>query len=198
MSPEIGAGDGDERTVGLVLAAGAGTRYGRPKILVAGWLERAVRALRDGGCDTVAVVTGAARPPLPAGSREIHCAGWERGIGASLREGLTRAGADAGRVVVHLVDTPDVHAGVVRRVLDHVGYRLGRAVYDGRPGHPVVIPHAHRRPLLDALRDEDGAGPYLRSHPHATAECADLATGEDIDVVDPGQAPVDLMEGSGP
>ncbi|SDY89258.1 molybdenum cofactor cytidylyltransferase/nicotine blue oxidoreductase [Micromonospora pattaloongensis] len=49
---------------GLVLAAGGGRRYGAPKALVAvdGRLlvERAVRTVRDGGCDPVVVVLGAA------------------------------------------------------------------------------------------------------------------------------------------
>ena len=50
---------------GLLLAAGAGTRMGRPKALVVdadgtSWLARGVEALRAGGCDEVAVVLGAA------------------------------------------------------------------------------------------------------------------------------------------
>jgi len=187
----------DDRTAGLVLAAGAGSRYGRPKILVDGWLARAVAALREGGCDTVAVVTGAARPALPAGVREVHCPGWHRGIGASLRAGLDDVGPGTGRVVVHVVDCPDVGPDVVRRVLDGAGDRLARAVFDGRPGHPVVLPRTHLRPLLDALGDTDGAGPYLRAHEHVAVECGDLATGRDIDVPDTSRTPADLMEGSG-
>ena len=38
---------------GILLAAGAGRRYGKPKVLVEGWLEAAVGALRGGGCDDV-------------------------------------------------------------------------------------------------------------------------------------------------
>ena len=50
-------------TQGLLLAAGAGTRMGRPKALVSdadgSWLERGVRILDDGGCEGVTVVLGA-------------------------------------------------------------------------------------------------------------------------------------------
>ena len=50
-------------SVGLLLAAGAGTRMGRPKALVVDehgpWLTRAVATLLDGGCDRVVVVLGA-------------------------------------------------------------------------------------------------------------------------------------------
>lgn len=184
----------DDRTVGLVLAAGVGSRYGRPKVLVDGWLEGAVTALREGGCGTVAIVTGAARPVMPEGTSEVHCAAWERGIGASLRAGLT-VGTGEDRVVVHLVDCPDVGPAVVRRVLERTGSRLGRAVYFGRPGHPVVIPRAHVGPLLATLADDDGAGPYLRTRAHVAVECGDLATGKDVDTP---AAAADPMAGSDP
>ena len=70
---------------GLILAAGAGSRYGFPKILVPGWLDGAVRELREGGCEKVFVVTGAAKPALLDDADEVHCPTWKRGIGASLR-----------------------------------------------------------------------------------------------------------------
>ncbi|MGA1837255.1 nucleotidyltransferase family protein [Herbiconiux sp. 11R-BC] len=55
----------DAPIVGLLLAAGAGTRMGRPKALVADpetgepWLRRAVRTLQSGGCAQLVVVLGA-------------------------------------------------------------------------------------------------------------------------------------------
>jgi hypothetical protein len=51
-------------SAGVVLAAGAGTRYGMPKVLAGngGWLASAVAALSDGGCGDVVVVLGAAVP----------------------------------------------------------------------------------------------------------------------------------------
>lgn len=50
--------------LGLVLAAGAGTRMGQPKALVADrhgqtWLARSVEALQEGGVETVYAVVGA-------------------------------------------------------------------------------------------------------------------------------------------
>lgn len=56
-------GDDSSTSVGLLLAAGGGTRMGRPKALVVDehgpWLTRAVATLLDGGCDRVVVVLGA-------------------------------------------------------------------------------------------------------------------------------------------
>lgn len=166
---------------GLLLAAGAGRRYGMPKILVPGWLEHSVTALRGGGCDSVHVVTGAARPPLPNDALEIYCENWGQGIGTSLHRGLTHLGEDPERVVVHLIDYPDIGPAVVARVLQRSGNQLARAVFNGRPGHPVNVPRDHLAPLIGSLQDESGAGPYLRAHAALAVECGDLADGQDVD-----------------
>ena len=99
-------GPGDEAdmtTTGLLLAAGAGRRMGRPKALVEDWLVRAVGVLRDGGCAQVVVVLGAAadeaRLLLEGQDVEVVVAGdWDEGMGASLRAGLAalRGAEDAG------------------------------------------------------------------------------------------------------
>ncbi len=106
--------------VGVVLAAGAGTRFGGPKVLAAegNWLHSAVQALADGGCGSVIVVLGAAVVDVPSPARAIVAEDWADGMSASLRAGLTAAGAgEAQAAVLHLVDIPDVGAEVVHRVL---------------------------------------------------------------------------------
>lgn len=172
---------------GLILAAGAGTRFGMPKVLAAegDWLSRAVGALDRGGCDEVLVVLGAADATVPAPGRAIRAEHWADGLSASLRAGLAAASADSAVVVVMPVDTPDVGADVVRRVLAaarQASSGLARAVFSGRPGHPVVLAREHW-PELDAqLTGDSGAGPFLRARDDVIAvECGDLATGADID-----------------
>ncbi|MGY4856547.1 nucleotidyltransferase family protein [Cryobacterium sp. AP23] len=94
------------RVAGLVLAAGAGTRYGGPKALVvdaAGepWLVRAALALEGGGCDPVLVVLGAGgaeaeillracldRFERPDRLTVVHAENWADGLSASLDAGL--------------------------------------------------------------------------------------------------------------
>lgn len=172
----------NQMVTGVLLAAGAGRRYGGPKILVSGWLERSVRALREGGCEDVVVVTGAARPALPTAVREVHCPQWERGMGASLRAGLESLAQGVDVAVVHLVDLTDVGGDVVRRVITAGSHGLARAVYDGRPGHPVVINRRYVPPLLEELDDGAGAAGFLQGRPELVeVECADLATGRDTD-----------------
>lgn len=189
--PAPGHTDGmssDTLVAGVVLAAGAGTRYGTPKVLAENgdWLKRAVAALHGGGCDEVVVVLGAAGADtvaVPAPARAVHAADWADGLSASLRAGLNAV--DAALAVLHLVDTPDIGADVVTRVLGAARSApsgLARAVYAGRPGHPVVIARRHWPRLLTGLGGDVGAGPFLRARDDVLAvECGDLAGGADID-----------------
>ncbi|MFJ4653081.1 NTP transferase domain-containing protein [Nocardia sp. NPDC088792] len=101
-----------DRCDGIVLAAGAGTRYGMPKVLAedGAWLASAVHALRVGGCARVFVVLGATGPAhrlgadswlvsrdsgiaLPAGTHPVWARDWGVGVSASMRAGLAAAAA---------------------------------------------------------------------------------------------------------
>jgi nicotine blue oxidoreductase len=170
---------------GVLLAAGAGTRFGMPKVLAAHgeWLAAGVDALLRGGCGEVVVVLGAAIVDVPAAARAVVAADWSDGLSASLRTGLSAVDAD--NVVVHTVDTPDVGADVVRRVLDAArssSSGLARARYLGAPGHPVVVARRHVPELLRGLRGDEGARSFLSERDDVIAvDCADLAIGRDID-----------------
>src|SRR6478735_12129562 len=91
----VHTGDMTGRVGGIVLAAGAGTRYGMPKVLAADgrWLRCAVAALEDGGCEDVVVVLGAAIVDAPAPARVVVADDWSDGIGASLRAGISALAA---------------------------------------------------------------------------------------------------------
>ncbi|WP_166903201.1 NTP transferase domain-containing protein [Mycobacterium sp. DL440] len=175
-----------DAVAGVVLAAGAGSRFGMPKVLAEDgvWLRRAVTALAGGGCDEVIVVLGAAVVDVPAPARAVVAARWADGMSASVREGLAATG-NAEWVVLHTVDTPDVGADVVARVVGAArgsGSGLARARYDGRPGHPVVVARRHLGALAAALDGDQGARAFLAGRDDVVAvECGDLATGLDID-----------------
>lgn len=191
------------RTTGLLLAAGAGRRFGQPKGTVEDangpWVVRAAQALLDGGCGDVLVVTGAQAEQVealltgqPDNVTTTRCGTWERGMGESLRSGLS-ALATRGRtvplqVLIHLVDLPDVGADVVARVLTSTGAggdALARAAYQGRPGHPVLLGRDHWEGVLSGAQGDAGARSYLRAVPPLLVECGDLAGGVDVD--EPGQ-----------
>jgi CTP:molybdopterin cytidylyltransferase MocA len=176
----------DAPAAGVLLAAGAGTRYGMPKVLAEQgvWLRRGVAALDGGGCDNVVVVLGAAVVDVPPPARAVIADDWADGLSASLRAGLSAIEAEY--AVLHTVDTPDVGPDVVRRVLDAARNSpsgLARARYGARPGHPVVLARRHWAQLLDTLRGDQGARPFLVTRTDVVAiDCADLASGLDIDV----------------
>ncbi len=179
---------------GLVLAAGAGSRMGRPKALVADpdgtpWLPRAVDVLRGGGCSEVAVVLGAgadeARGLVPDGVRVVVADDWAEGMGASLRAGLRALleHSAASAALMTLVDLPDVTGVVARRVLE-LGAApdvLGRATFAGRPGHPVLLGREHWAAIAAEVEGDSGARHYLERHDAVPVPCGDLATGRDQD-----------------
>jgi CTP:molybdopterin cytidylyltransferase MocA len=179
---------------GLLLAAGAGRRMGAPKALVrdadgTSWLLRSVTALREGGCDRVTVVLGAAADEagsLLAGQdvEVVVAEGWAEGMGASLRAGLSAvAASDDLALLLTLVDLPDVGPRVVRRLvgLPVTATTLARAAYDGTPGHPVVIGREHWAGVAAEAHGDQGARAYLSRHTVDLVECGDLATGRDVD-----------------
>lgn len=174
---------------GVLLAAGAGTRYGMPKVCAQDgrWLRDCVAALADGGCDDVVVVLGAAVVDVPVPARAVLAEDWRRGLSASVRAGIRAV--DAAYLVLHAVDTPDVGAATVRRVLSAAQTSqsgLARARYGDRPGHPVVIARRHWPELLETLRGDEGARHFLSGRPDVVAvDCADLASGQDIDTITP-------------
>ena len=181
---------------GLLLAAGGGRRMGTPKALLhdahgGSFVERGVRVLRDAGCSPVVVVVGAAADragalATAAGAEVVvETPDWESGQSASLRSGIeTLLHIDAQLACILLVDLPDVGPDVVGRVLDAAGdgpAALARASYAGVPGHPVVVGRDHWRGVVDGASGDRGARDYLASHEHVVVECADLATGRDVD-----------------
>ena len=181
---------------GLVLAAGAGRRFGGPKALVEvdgePLVDRAVRVAREGGCDPVLVVLGAAAADVVARARLDGAVvlvndGWPDGMGSSLRCGLAAA-ADlrCEGVVVMLVDQPLVTGAVVRRLVDR--WRAGSspavvASYDGEPRNPVLLAAATWPAVAAAAVGDVGAREWLRAHPDEVERvaCDDLGRPADVD-----------------
>lgn len=178
---------------GLLLAAGAGRRYGMPKALVDGgaWLRRAVTTLTDGGCDPVLVVVGAQAdqviPLVPDIARTVLAADWAEGMGASLRTGLAElirsAKPQVQAAVVHLVDLPDVDAAVVRRLVASASSTVvARAGFESQPGHPVLLGRQHWAEIVDSAHGDRGARDWLAGRSDlVVVDCSDLASGIDVD-----------------
>jgi len=177
---------------GLLLAAGAGRRFGMPKALVA-WhgrlfVERAADVLRQAGSEPVVVVLGASAGEVRAraelgDARLVDNPDWASGMGSSLRAGLAAlAGTRTPAVLVLPVDVPGVTPAAVRRLGElATPEALARATYRGQPGHPVLIGRDHWAGVAEQALGDAGARDYLRSHPVLDVPCDDVATGEDVD-----------------
>lgn len=173
-------------TAGLVLAAGAGRRYGTPKapVVVDGerLVDRAVRVLAEGGCSPVVVVLGAWVDDVP-GAVVVVNDDWESGMASSLRAGLAElAGrADVERVLVTLVDLPGLTAAAVAR-LAGCTEDLAVATYRGERGHPVLLGRAHWSGAAESATGDQGARQYLATRQVRLVEVGDVASGHDLDL----------------
>jgi CTP:molybdopterin cytidylyltransferase MocA len=170
----------------VVLAAGAGSRFGGPKQQIL--LPSVLAAIRSSAVDEVVVVAGAY--PLDADARVVECGDWERGPGASLRCGLDALPAETEAAVVVLADGPDLSPGAVDRVIER--WRSGggdviAASYGGIRGHPVVLDRAAWARVPD-----EGA----RALDPVLVPCDEFGSPGDVDFADeiPGRLREDTTE----
>lgn len=157
---------------GIVLAAGASSRYGTSPPKQVELLPHVLDALRRTHLDGVVVVSGAHALEVES----VHCPDWERGPGASLRCGLAALPADAEAAVVVLADGPDLDPRAIDRVVaswTDLGGDVVAASYGGVRLHPVLIARA-AWPLVP---DEGAKALEAR-----LVACDDLSAPGDVDL----------------
>jgi molybdenum cofactor cytidylyltransferase/nicotine blue oxidoreductase len=162
--------------VGVLLAAGAGTRLGMP-----GGLMHAA----DGTPWVVSTVEYVTIVPSPD---------WSDGLSRSVRAGFGWAEqTDAAVALFHMVDRPEVGPAVLRRVIaaaqpaatpattgstpeaaPGAASVLARAGFHGRPGYPVLIGRDHWAGASAAATGDRSMGPYLKRVPCPLIPCDDL------------------------
>ena len=181
---------------GVLLAAGQGSRFGRPKALVEldgqTLAERGVTLLRAGGTDPVLIVTGAAQVELRPEhqARTVYNGEWRTGMGSSLRAALRaltelEADPEIGAVVVALADQPLVGAEAVGRLIAayQAGAGVAVAAYGGKPRNPVLLAREHWPEVIATATGDQGARAFLRARPELVTlvECGDTGRPDDID-----------------
>jgi len=177
------------RAVAVVTAAGSAERFGGRKLLAPidgePLLDHAIRALLEGGVSEVIVVVGTDERALlerdvnslnDARVRPVENHDPSRGMFSSIQEGARTANGDA--LVVLPGDMPFVRPETVRLLLDRFQLedRIVSPRYNGKRGHPVVMPIALRDEIL-AAPVEWNLHEVLKRHPEQRV---------DVDVDDAG------------
>jgi CTP:molybdopterin cytidylyltransferase MocA len=191
------------KAVAVVPAAGFAERFGSDKLLAKvgdrPMIEATVRSLLEGGVSEVVVV-------VPPGANDVrraidHLKGVrvvtnrarERGMFSSIQAGVRAAHGDP--ILVLPGDQPWVEPATIAALLAR--YDEAAAIvsprFDGKRGHPVVIPAKYRDEILDAT---DGATLHdvLKAHAgeRVDMDVYDRGVVRDVDV------PADLGESKAP
>lgn len=198
VSRESGAG----AVVGILLAAGRGSRYdptGRQnkllQILPSG--DTLVAAAAKNLLAAVPAVIAVVRPNAETMASELQslgcevviCADANAGMAASLVTGLAHARSAAGWVIA-LADMPYVRPATIRALVDALacGAQIAAPTYQERRGNPVAFGCTHLQELL-RLRGDEGARRLLKTFPVTEIVTNDPGIALDID------SPADLRAG---
>jgi nicotine blue oxidoreductase len=183
----------------ILLAAGAGSRFGGGKLLAPfrgrSLIGVSLANLADAPVDETVVVVGDDARRLraacePYGVAVVENPDWAQGQSTSVRVGLEALGSEALAAVVLLADQPLVGAGAVRRLVEAFegGAEVAVATYGGRPRNPVLFSRGVWPMLVAELAGDEGARPFLRRHPEVVVRVpcdgvgdpADVDTAEDL------------------
>jgi CTP:molybdopterin cytidylyltransferase MocA len=181
----------------IVLAAGAGSRFGGGKLLAPfggrTLIEATLSGLHGAPVDEIIVVLGAEGERLRSIStayktRIVENPDWAEGMSTSVRAGLRACATDARAAVVCLADQPLVGAEAVERLVEAFqrGARVAVATYGGEMRNPVLFTKGVWPLLLREMSGDRGARVFLRHHREIVTEvsCDDVANSADIDTVE--------------
>lgn len=191
----------------VVLAAGAGRRFGGGKLL-APWaggalLDGALAAAFAAPVRRVIVVTGTAAAEVEAAARNfaarlgaearllvVYAADHDEGMGASLRRAAAELRADCAGAFVFLGDMPRVPHAVLGRLAAAVrgGAPAAAPIFEGQRGHPALI-GAALLPELATLHGDAGARAILKGLGDRLALVEAPDDGVLFDVDEPGDLP---------
>ena len=139
----------EQRVAGLVLAAGASRRLGRPKQLLpygdGVLLDAALSTARASGFDQIVLVLGGAESAVrqrvdTRGCDVVGNPAFGSGCSSSIAAAIPALHPDTTVVVLLLGDQPGVSPETVRRLVDGLaGARLGVCRYDDGVGHPFAF-----------------------------------------------------------
>lgn len=162
----------------VVLAGGAGSRFGGRKLLApwrggrlidaalaTAFATPARRVVVATGFDAEAIAEAARAFAAAQGQldrlRLAHAADHAEGLAASLRAGIAALSEDAEAALIFLGDMPAISPETPTRLMEALaGHAAAAPVLNGVRGHPVLVSRA-LFPALGALSGDAGAGRLL-------------------------------------
>jgi molybdenum cofactor cytidylyltransferase len=187
----------NEPSAGIVLAAGAATRFGEAKQLLQWEGEPLVRAAArialQAGLSPVVVVTGAEAARVESALEGLQTVivrneGWQEGQASSIRRGIASLPQSTGAAVFMLADQPHVTVEVVRALTALYAARLdpivAPLVQGERRGNPVLFDRSTFADLQSLAGDTGGRAIFSKHHVeylpwHDEALLVDIDTPED-------------------
>jgi molybdenum cofactor cytidylyltransferase len=179
----------------LVLAGGAGRRFGGGKLLAtlagAPLIRRTVERVATAGFAETLVVNGADDAAIREAltgltCRVIHAPDWQEGMAATLRAGIAATLPDTLGVCIFLGDMPLVPIGLcpaLAEAAQAAGY-AARPRVAGKPGHPVAFTRAAFNDLA-LLSGDRGATALIAQRGDEVAYCDTDDTGALLDIDTP-------------
>ena len=182
--------------VGIILAAGSGSRMGGAKATIKIYgerlVDRAVSIFHDAGIEDVYVVLGAWQGHVP-GAEIVLNPDWHTGMGSSLRMGLETIlkNPEYSQVIISLVDLPGMTSKAIAAVANS-SQEIVMGTFGGMPGHPVKFARKYWKEIAESATGDFGARNFLKGRDDVSYIALDhLATGKDVDT------PEDLTEFKG-
>lgn len=181
-----------ERNAGILLAAGASDRLGRPKQLL-DWRGRpfvvaAAQAGLAAGLQPMVVVTGAYAEEVEAALDGlpvliVHNAAWQQGQSSSVKAGLAALPPEIGAAIFMVVDQPQLPATLLETLMAEHARSLAPIVatqVDGQRSNPVLF---DRRAFADfaELEGDVGGRALFARHKVRWVEWLDPSLAIDVD-----------------
>lgn len=193
----------EAKIVGIILAAGASTRFGRPKQLVRFKGKRLLEWVLDAALPSelhkVVLVLGHARTEIKAHLAErlahpklvtVINRDYRRGQSSSMRLGLKAAGENYSAVMFLLADQPFIQTAAINRLI--ASFRRSPKgicvpAFEGRRGNPVMFGSAYFE-ALSAVEGDFGGRELIGAYPQDVLEVrienplafADIDTPDDL------------------